>query len=283
MSAWVNYRTCPNSWCPIVQSNSTAAAGWLIRNGKQTFYAGGDHYSNTTVSANTWHHVAIVNNAGTLTFYLDGVSDGSLTGMPGGSWVSFGSDALQNDNDYLDGMLDDVRIYNRALSSTEIQTLYTTGIGATPPPPPTPTTIQIGSRVTVSGSSIRVRSTPATGYSNRLGRQSIGAQGTVVDGPVTANGYTWWNVDFDSGVDGWVVGQYLTLLSSALNSSQDTPTVALDTPTPEPKRENNLQNANLAAVSTAVISPKLYLFVALLFVLFLFFLVLRMVKERSKG
>ena len=41
------------------------------------------------------------------------------------------------------------------------------------------------------------------------GYQYTSAQGTVIDGPVTAGIYVWWKVDFDSGADGWAAGRYL--------------------------------------------------------------------------
>ena len=37
-----------------------------------------------------------------------------------------------------------------------------------------------------------------------LGTQAKGASGTVIGGPWRGNGSWWWQVDFDSGVDGWV-------------------------------------------------------------------------------
>ena len=50
-----------------------------------------------------------------------------------------------------------------------------------------------------------MRSTPA---GTALGQQSSGSLGVVIGGPSTAtlNGtsYTWYDVDFDTGVDGWV-------------------------------------------------------------------------------
>lgn len=58
-----------------------------------------------------------------------------------------------------------------------------------------------GSKVRVAGSFANVRGGP---YGTRLGAQPRGARGMVVDGPVGKGGYTWWKVDFSSGVDGWV-------------------------------------------------------------------------------
>ena len=51
-----------------------------------------------------------------------------------------------------------------------------------------------------------------------LGQQGSGQTGTIVNGPVDAvlNGVneTWWEVNFDTGVDGWVTQSRLVLLSS---------------------------------------------------------------------
>jgi hypothetical protein len=35
----------------------------------------------------------------------------------------------------------------------------------------------------------------------------------VIGGPTVANGYTWWNINYDTGVDGWSVQDYLVKVS----------------------------------------------------------------------
>jgi chitodextrinase len=67
--------------------------------------------------------------------------------------------------------------------------------------------ITVGSRVVVT-SNLNIRSTPSAS-GPKLGTQKVGAQGTVIGGPTSASGYTWWQVDFDSGVDGWGVSSGL--------------------------------------------------------------------------
>ncbi|MCA9361368.1 metallophosphoesterase [Candidatus Kaiserbacteria bacterium] len=48
-----------------------------------------------------------------------------------------------------------------------------------------------------------------------LGTQPAGAVGTVLNvSPASADGYIWIPVDFDSGVDGWVAEQFLTLYNT---------------------------------------------------------------------
>jgi hypothetical protein len=46
----------------------------------------------------------------------------------------------------------------------------------------------------------------------RIGSQ-YKIEGTVVEGPVSADGFRWWRVDFDSGIDGWAVEHYLERLT----------------------------------------------------------------------
>jgi Bacterial Ig domain len=70
--------------------------------------------------------------------------------------------------------------------------------------PPT-ASFKVGDRVTVSTDpSLRVRSTPNTAVAP-LGTQLYQALGTVVGGPVNGEGFTWWQIDYDSGVDGWSI------------------------------------------------------------------------------
>jgi len=87
------------------------------------------------------------------------------------------------------------------------------------PSPSTPTyAFSIGDRVQAS-SNLNVRSTPSTS-GTLVGTQTVGALGSVVGGPTTADGYTWWNINYDSGVgDGWSIEPYLQKTSVAFNPS----------------------------------------------------------------
>ena len=71
----------------------------------------------------------------------------------------------------------------------------------------------VGGRVKVT-SKLNVRKTPSL-KSKLLGIQPAGALGTVIGGPVSADGYIWWNINFDSGKDGWSVQNYLIPIATA--------------------------------------------------------------------
>lgn len=62
-----------------------------------------------------------------------------------------------------------------------------------------------GDQVQISGGTFNIRQTPA---GTVLGTQTTGAQGTIIGGPTVAvlsgTSYTWYNVNFLTGVDGWV-------------------------------------------------------------------------------
>ncbi len=64
---------------------------------------------------------------------------------------------------------------------------------------------------------LNVRATPSTS-GTFLGKQPTGALGTVIGGPVFADGYTWWNINYDTGADGWSIENYLvkTVISCVL-------------------------------------------------------------------
>jgi PKD repeat protein len=87
---------------------------------------------------NTWSHLAGTYNGVTMALYVNGVqvASQSQTGTLATSTdaVTIGGDTAGND---WSGLIDEVRVYNRALSASEIQADMNTSIGVPPPPPPT--------------------------------------------------------------------------------------------------------------------------------------------------
>ena len=141
-AAWINATGTPEDDGQII-AKSDSASGWQLKTspdtGPHTFglkvtYSTGSaqRYSKTVRALNTWYHVAGVYNAATraLDIYVNGVLDnGVLQGtIPA-------SQTLPNINVnigrraggfYFKGTIDDVRVYNRALSQSEIQAIMGT-------------------------------------------------------------------------------------------------------------------------------------------------------------
>ena len=97
---------------------------------------GGDLYSPAALTANTWSHLATTYDGATLRFYVNGVQvasraqTGTLTASA--NPLQFGGDSLYGD--YFQGMIDEVRVYNRALNLAELQTDMNTSIQRPAPP-----------------------------------------------------------------------------------------------------------------------------------------------------
>ena len=83
--------------------------------------------STTQVGNGTWRHICGTNDGTTSRLYIDGVLDASATESVSSlqPTVTFGH--WQGGTRYLNGLIDDVRIYNRALSPDEIKRLYNMG------------------------------------------------------------------------------------------------------------------------------------------------------------
>jgi len=80
---------------------------------------------------NTWHNIVVVKNGTSIITYTDGVqknsSTGGYTGKTGMNNVTIlgeGGSSFNNDV-RAKGNVDQVRIFNRALTATEVNTLYT--------------------------------------------------------------------------------------------------------------------------------------------------------------
>ena len=155
-SAWVKAAANPPDDGQIV-AKSNDLSGWQLKTspdtGPHTFgvtVSGGttafaQRYSATVRSLNTWYHVAGVYNAAarTLDIYVNGVRDnGVLTGTIPASQINSAVNVnigRRSGGYYFNGIIDEMRIYNRALSQAEIQADMNTPVGSWPPTPtPTP-------------------------------------------------------------------------------------------------------------------------------------------------
>jgi len=109
---------------------------FMMKNGANTYTAD----SVINIADGKWHHLVGRYDGVDMRVYVDGVQKGASESSPGtipvqaGS-VRVGADYQATPANFFNGSLDDVRIYNRALSVTEIQQLYSMGGNKVSVPP----------------------------------------------------------------------------------------------------------------------------------------------------
>jgi hypothetical protein len=82
-----------------------------------------------TIELNKWHHLVGVASNNTITLYIDGEPNSTITDHYNNNTVFtshafIGRFPFHNSWFYFDGLIDEVRIYNKALTETEVQELY---------------------------------------------------------------------------------------------------------------------------------------------------------------
>ncbi|WP_417590774.1 LamG-like jellyroll fold domain-containing protein [Owenweeksia hongkongensis] len=89
----------------------------------------GSRISTSSVVDSIWHNIVMQSNGSTTSLYIDGVFDGSvnetLYPSTGGTDNLIYVGASTFNTRTFTGVINDLRIYNRLLSTSEIQTLYT--------------------------------------------------------------------------------------------------------------------------------------------------------------
>jgi hypothetical protein len=84
--------------------------------------------SSNDLNDGAWHHVVgVSSSASNHTLYIDGVSQGNSTTSLGATAFNSMQVSSYAGTQYFPGSTDEVRVYNRALSATEITALYNSG------------------------------------------------------------------------------------------------------------------------------------------------------------
>lgn len=135
---WFKYSSLPNANKPIVIRGDDAYGGWNIQlqlttsgnlaSYKCCMYAYSHAFGNTTLSANTWYHLAMVHNAsdGNTYIYLNGnlevvgyyATDQNLRSSSVG--YRFGRDNIEYTG-YINEYIDEIQIWNVARTQSQIQ------------------------------------------------------------------------------------------------------------------------------------------------------------------
>ncbi len=123
--AWQSVVTKGDSTWRLMRDNSNNALAWYTTGTTTPVLAG-----SVNVNNGAWHHVVAIYNGSTSYLYVDNALDtsvstsGTLANTAHAVWI--GNNAEQTAREF-DGTMDDVRIYGRALSATEVSTLYQMG------------------------------------------------------------------------------------------------------------------------------------------------------------
>ncbi|WP_300602340.1 LamG domain-containing protein [Niabella sp.] len=140
IAAWINIRNWYNNWNvfavfeqydpstdwgSVLLEANWASGGILFESGYNTNYIGCDY----TWQFNQWHHLAVTYSKLTdiTKFYVDGNLVGAKAyheafSLDNVNSYSIGR-SLSGPDEYSDGIIDEVRIYNRALKESELMTL----------------------------------------------------------------------------------------------------------------------------------------------------------------
>lgn len=140
-SAWIKVTTTGSFEFVGGKSESAGTSDWYMRvtNGNKAeiqFRNGASSnqvVGAVTVADNTWHHVVGLRNGTNVLLYVDGSADGSATdnnyNCSNSLDFHLGADSAGALNFKFNGQIDEVGIWNRALSGTEITELYNAGAG----------------------------------------------------------------------------------------------------------------------------------------------------------
>ena len=135
IACWVNIRSVTADWMPFITKSNDS---WRLSTGPNQdagFHLGLNNQPSgarvTTQWPGTlgeWHHVTATYGSDTMRLYVDGklwaeeYYAGAIT--PNSSPVTIGANLP---NLYYDGLIDEVRVYNHALSADEVETLASAG------------------------------------------------------------------------------------------------------------------------------------------------------------
>jgi Concanavalin A-like lectin/glucanases superfamily/Domain of unknown function (DUF1929)/Bacterial Ig domain/Glucodextranase, domain B len=202
LEAWVNPSAVTNKWRDVIYKGND---NYYLEatSSKQALPAAGGTFKNPelygtlALAANTWTHLAVTYDRVTLRLYVNGMQVSSLAATAA---IATSTNPLQIGGDsiygqFFQGMIDEVRVYNVALTAAQILTDMNTPVGGAPPPDTTGPAVAITSHTnnqTVTTSPITVSGTASDSGVGNNGISSvtvngIAATGGTATGSATAN------------------------------------------------------------------------------------------------
>ena len=132
---WMRYETgASGNHPPFVYGGQSAPSSfYVIVVGNRLYignFGGGDTPGSTTATDGDWHHIALTHDGSTTRMYVDGQLDAAVnrtyaTVLSGGFYMGA---ALGPFPDRFKGQVDELAVYDRALSQPEIAAIYNAGV-----------------------------------------------------------------------------------------------------------------------------------------------------------
>ena len=126
-ACWLKPNSATLDFGTLLTDAAQATGIWYRGSGgasnlKFSFYGGTERVSTIALTNAAWNHIVLVNNAGTLTFYVNGVAAGSFAGGAAITVQRIGGAGTN----FLKGDLTDVRLWSIALNESQIEAVYST-------------------------------------------------------------------------------------------------------------------------------------------------------------
>jgi len=203
LEAWVNPTAIGTAWRTVMMKEQSGEMTYTLyaNNGTRPagyIYIGGENSTQGTAAlvTNTWTHLAVTYDGTTLRLYVNGVEvsnkaiSGSIVNSTG--VLRIGGNGVWGE--YFSGLIDEVRIFNRASTPAEIQSDMSTPVGTPDTTPPTVTMTAPANGSTVTGAAT-VSATAAdnigvAGVQFLLDGAPLGSEDTVAPYSISWNSST---------------------------------------------------------------------------------------------
>lgn len=136
LSAWIRLRTGVPNQGAFFGNYSSYLGTYLARGTSDSRFRvceGGTSCKDISISTsfvplNSWVNLVGTYDGSTSKFYINGILRGQLTGITAAAWSNNFTIGKQSWSEhYTDGQIDDARIYNYALTSEQVKTVYNNG------------------------------------------------------------------------------------------------------------------------------------------------------------
>ena len=134
VSMWFKADSYPSTNPALISQFSSGISGRFFigvrDNGgrKITAFLNSHNYGSTVINTGTWYHLTLVNDNNTVTLYLNGSVDGNFTFSTSVVNTNTLIGAISASSNLWDGNIDEVGIWNSALSSTAVTEIYNSGV-----------------------------------------------------------------------------------------------------------------------------------------------------------